>query len=222
MLPNDHENRGGLQNCLCATPQYRRNVMLIVLAAIILSQGGLFPYFGIAVAIIIVSALILYSLRHCRYHNPLISYQRVPMGHNGSDMAMGDTVALDINPDHLRLMAASRDFDANDYEELLRLDEGAGVHHGLHQSQIERFPRHMHTKEIKAKKLSCSICLETVQLGEEIRILPCLHKFHVTCIDKWLSDKPICPVCLFPVNQALSISGVQAESSHIEEKGDSI
>jgi len=87
--------------------------MFIVLAAIILSQGGLFKYFGIVFAVIIVSALILCSLRHCRNHNPLTSYQRVPTAHNGSEVGMGDIVALNINPGHLRLMAASRDFDAN-------------------------------------------------------------------------------------------------------------
>ena len=32
--------------------------------------------------------------------------------------------------------------------------------------------------------------------GNKLRVLPCKHRFHVECIDQWLSArKPLCPIC---------------------------
>jgi len=44
-------------------------------------------------------------------------------------------------------------------------------------------------------QLQCSVCLEAFQPGEELRLLPCFHRFHVSCIDAWLARNPACPVC---------------------------
>jgi len=42
---------------------------------------------------------------------------------------------------------------------------------------------------------TCSICLAKTKRGEEVRRLPCLHLFHVVCVDTWLSENDICPMC---------------------------
>ena len=41
----------------------------------------------------------------------------------------------------------------------------------------------------------CAICLEEFCRGEEVRTIPCSHTFHSKCIDPWLKQKAICPVC---------------------------
>ena len=33
---------------------------------------------------------------------------------------------------------------------------------------------------------SCSVCLEDMPAGSKVRLLPCYHHFHITCISKWL------------------------------------
>lgn len=43
--------------------------------------------------------------------------------------------------------------------------------------------------------LTCSVCLEQVNMGEIIRSLPCLHQFHASCIDPWLRQQGTCPIC---------------------------
>lgn len=41
----------------------------------------------------------------------------------------------------------------------------------------------------------CMVCLETFEQGEELRILPCIHRFHKVCIDRWLMQRSECPTC---------------------------
>lgn len=47
---------------------------------------------------------------------------------------------------------------------------------------------------------SCSVCLNTFVENENLRILPCMHKYHCKCIDKWLyKQSATCPICKSPV-----------------------
>lgn len=51
-------------------------------------------------------------------------------------------------------------------------------------------------KEKIEMSLECAICWEDFSQGEEVRMLPCEHKFHPKCIDPWLLDfSGTCPVC---------------------------
>jgi Ring finger domain len=45
--------------------------------------------------------------------------------------------------------------------------------------------------------LSCSICTEDFVKGEDIRVLPCNHKYHPDCVDPWLLNvSGTCPLWL--------------------------
>lgn len=41
----------------------------------------------------------------------------------------------------------------------------------------------------------CIVCLDTFQSSEELRVLPCFHRYHRTCIDVWLARNRHCPIC---------------------------
>ncbi|XP_010920537.1 E3 ubiquitin-protein ligase SDIR1 [Elaeis guineensis] len=56
-------------------------------------------------------------------------------------------------------------------------------------------------------ELTCTVCLEQVNTGELIRSLPCLHQFHVNCIDPWLRQQGTCPVCKHRVSSGWHESG---------------
>ena len=39
--------------------------------------------------------------------------------------------------------------------------------------------------------------------GDAIRYLPCMHTYHMECIDDWLMRSFTCPSCMEPVDAAL-------------------
>lgn len=63
--------------------------------------------------------------------------------------------------------------------------------------------------------LGCSICTEDFTQGEEVRVLPCNHKFHPDCVDPWLLNVsgtcPLCRIDLRPKNE--QESETEAESA---------
>lgn len=45
------------------------------------------------------------------------------------------------------------------------------------------------------ENLGCSICTEDFTVGEDVRVLPCDHKFHPGCVDPWLVNvSGTCPL----------------------------
>ncbi|XP_054811364.1 E3 ubiquitin-protein ligase SDIR1-like [Prosopis cineraria] len=126
----------------------------------------------------------------------------------------------------LQLALLDREFDELDYETLRALDSDTGSSAtSMTDEEINALPVHKYKVPVPTKdgsaglassscstednggtegnvngsedELTCTICLEQVKGGELVRSLPCLHQFHMNCIDPWLRHQAKCPVCKF-------------------------
>ena len=44
-------------------------------------------------------------------------------------------------------------------------------------------------------KAECSVCMDAVDVGDEVTVLPCNHWFHGDCVGAWLKEHDTCPHC---------------------------
>ncbi|KAI4344228.1 hypothetical protein L6164_011478 [Bauhinia variegata] len=68
------------------------------------------------------------------------------------------------------------------------------------ESIVDSFPLKSHKKADSANggndAEQCYICLSEYEEGDKIRVLPCNHEYHMSCVDKWLKEiHGVCPVC---------------------------
>lgn len=65
------------------------------------------------------------------------------------------------------------------------------------QSEIDSLPRKEVTVEMLGNegRAGCSICMDEVNIGEQVAELPCRHWFHHACVAAWLAEHDTCPHC---------------------------
>lgn len=95
---------------------------------------------------------------------------------------------------HLRLFQQFGGDQHLDYENLVRLDEQLlREKNRAEKEQIDSLPVQKAT--VADKEIRCCVCMCDVEVGEELRVLPCTHKYHKSCIDEWLTYNGCCPAC---------------------------
>jgi hypothetical protein len=114
------------------------------------------------------------------------------------------------------------EFGPDDYEALSSLDDGLRPPSRaapVSQELLDVLPTHEHHSRRRSgasgsssgaaaaatandnndNKETCSVCLQDFAESETVRTLPCLHHFHLGCVDPWLKQKgrnlAACPVC---------------------------
>ncbi|KAL2482745.1 E3 ubiquitin-protein ligase [Forsythia ovata] len=81
------------------------------------------------------------------------------------------------------------------------------------ESVVDSFPVKTHRKPEKLESgddnQQCYICLAEYEEGDKIRVLPCLHEYHMACVDKWLKEiHGVCPLCRGDVREGFTEGSV--------------
>ncbi|XP_019380662.1 PREDICTED: E3 ubiquitin-protein ligase RNF6 [Gavialis gangeticus] len=84
---------------------------------------------------------------------------------------------------------------------LLNEDDDDERVRGLTKEQIDNLTTRNYGDIDSENEISktCSVCINEYVMGNKLRQLPCMHEFHIHCIDRWLSENSTCPICRQPV-----------------------
>ncbi|KAL1531228.1 RING-type E3 ubiquitin transferase [Salvia divinorum] len=85
------------------------------------------------------------------------------------------------------------------------------------ESVVASLPMKIHVKEniseCEEDISQCHICLGAYENGDKIRVLPCQHEYHMSCVDKWLQEvHGVCPLCRGDVYKGL----IEASCSNLD------
>lgn len=63
-------------------------------------------------------------------------------------------------------------------------------------SALEKSELVVAVRAARGEETACSICFDDYLAGDGLRVLPCGHRFHIECIDRWLrAQSSKCPLC---------------------------
>ncbi|XP_073959792.1 uncharacterized protein [Choristoneura fumiferana] len=76
---------------------------------------------------------------------------------------------------------------------------------GASRAVIERNTyRHAYAPAAAVHDEKCTICLSIFEVDSHCRRLPCMHLFHMECVDQWLSSNKHCPICRVDIETHLN------------------
>ncbi|KAM0724275.1 hypothetical protein Q7P37_000157 [Cladosporium fusiforme] len=86
------------------------------------------------------------------------------------------------------------------------------------ESAIKSLPRRSITEADAGDSgtADCSVCMDSVPVGDSVTVLPCSHWFHHDCIRAWLGEHDTCPHCrkgIMPADSNGTAEGPARESS---------
>lgn len=94
--------------------------------------------------------------------------------------------------------------------QLMEQNQGSNAPGPASEAAIRSLPKRKVDKDMMDDqgKAECSICMDAVELGDQVTFLPCKHWFHEACITAWLHEHDTCPHCRKGISATPSPPGV--------------
>lgn len=154
-----------------------------------------------------------------RYHRPGHQMHHLHISIGPSVVSSGNSrpqelvfppvLPVDLMP--FPLLTRHMSYRLEDYMRVLDQRRLACLNRGASQDTIERFTfphKYKRVKramdELEDTTEKCTICLSEFEDSEDVRRLPCMHLFHVECVDQWLSSNKRCPICRVDIETNLN------------------
>ncbi|XP_062510132.1 RING finger protein 11-like [Corticium candelabrum] len=65
---------------------------------------------------------------------------------------------------------------------------------------LQHLPTTAYDVSKETKRRECPICMMDFAIGDQIRLMPCMHIYHRDCVDDWLIRSFTCPTCMEDVD----------------------
>jgi len=135
----------------------------------------------------LMEQIILHTLRDRLELIMLANRERMRMmGVPGPNLPRPNTARLDARIRLTDLLA-----------ELGVLEDPGQIQRGMNEQELNNLPVEKYLIPLKGLEEPevCSICIEEFQQEQDLRRLPCSHRFHQKCVDEWLKISTSCPNC---------------------------
>ncbi|MED6220030.1 hypothetical protein PIB30_041201 [Stylosanthes scabra] len=103
------------------------------------------------------------------------------------------------------------------FREIAANNGGKGGRPPATKESIDAMPS-FEIKEGEFEGGECVVCLEDFGVGALVKEMPCKHRFHPNCIEKWLGIHGSCPVCRYEMPVEEKDVGKKRESEQEEEE----
>ncbi|XP_065188382.1 RING finger protein 11-like [Sycon ciliatum] len=98
-------------------------------------------------------------------------------------------------------------------QRLLRMTDEERFQFVRRMTLMQMLPVGTYSLEKGEKRRECVICMQEFVVGESIRLLPCMHLYHQSCIDDWLTRQFSCPFCMEGLDTILTESVEEAHAA---------
>lgn len=97
---------------------------------------------------------------------------------------------------------------------------------GRERLGIGNLPMHRITEQevtsAAPENCACAVCMEEFKGGEMLSTLPCFHRFHRKCVERWLKQTPSCPTCKYELEVKTPVLSLRRDTAGARRRSRSL
>lgn len=148
-------------------------------------------------------------VHHHMFHHYPSAHNNCPPQHSlHLSIGLRSTINPATNPHPLSLMSGMSHISNRAHQILfgstIRPSRGATLAVIERNTLPHKYKRIRRPSESDEDAEKCAICLSLFEMENDVRRLPCMHLFHMDCVDQWLVTNKHCPICRVDIETHLT------------------